>query len=226
MRRGLLLIAVLVGGTLLAWPRSASAQVSIWLQKGVSGAGAAALVAYNEDQTTYGVNLGYSVQGYLDLDLTVAYLEFPDDELPADLIGLALAPRVELHPLKQGPGMPISVGIGAGATAFGYASDELERQDDELSGWNVNGDVSLYRFFKLAPRFGITPAVGGGFVHSELTLTQSGSESTATDDAFTFQVATYLAFLDASGRIWGVAPTVAIGETVTVALRAGLVWTL
>jgi len=226
MRRGFVFIALVTGLFLLVWPRSASAQVSIWLKKGVSGAGVSGLFAYNEDQTTYGVNGGYSVQGYLDLDLTIAYLEFPDDELPADLIGLALAPRVELHPLKQGPGMPISLGLGGGITVFGFASDELEQRNAEIESYNVNADVSLYRFFRLSSNFGVSPAVGAGFVHTELTVTQFGDQETATDDAFSFQVGSYLAYLDPGGRIWGIAPQVSIGEIVTVALRAGLVWTL
>lgn len=225
MRRGLALI-LLVGALLLVGSRPASAQVSIWLKQGVSGAGVSGLVAHNEDQTTYGVNGGYSVRGFLDLDLTIAYLDFPTDPLPADLVGLAVAPRVELHPLKQGPTMPISLGVGGGVTVFGFSSDELEERGAELTGYNVNADVALYRFFKLTPTFGISPAVGAGFVHSEITLTQFGDEETSTDDELSFQVGSYLAFLDRAGRIWGVAPQVNLGETVTVAVRAGLVWTL
>jgi hypothetical protein len=226
MRRRFVLVALVSGLVLLGSTGSASAQVSIWLKKGVSGAGAAALFAYNEDQTTYGINGGYSLQGFIDLDLTLAYLEFPTDPLPEDLIGIALAPRVELHPLKQGPGIPISLGVGGGVTVFGFASDELEARGAELESFNYNADVSLYRFFKLSSNFGVTPAVGAGFVHTEVTLTQFGSEETTTDDAFSFQAATYLAFLDPNGHIWGIAPQINIGETTTFAVRAGLVWTL
>jgi hypothetical protein len=226
MRRRFVFMALVSGLFLLALTGSASAQVSIWLKKGTSGAGVAGLFAHNEDQTTYGVNGGYSIQGYIDLDLTVAYLDFPTDPLPDDLVGVAIAPRVELHPLKQGPSMPVSLGIGGGVTVFGFASDELEAQDAELASFNLNADASLYRFFKLAPNFGVTPAIGAGFVHTEVTLTQFGSEETTTDDAFSFQAATYLAFLDANGHIWGIAPQINVGETTTFAVRAGLVWTL
>lgn len=219
-------MALVSGLLLLGLTGSASAQVSIWLKKGTSGAGVAGLFAYNEDQTTYGVNGGYSIQGYIDLDLTIAYLDFPTDPLPDDLVGVAIAPRVELHPLKQGPGMPVSLGVGGGVTVFGFASDELESRDAELASFNLNADASLYRFFKLAPNVGVTPAIGAGFVHTEVTLTQFGSEETSTDDAFSFQAATYLAFLDANGHIWGIAPQINVGETTTFAVRAGLVWTL
>jgi hypothetical protein len=226
MRRRFVMVAMVSALVLVGLTGSASAQVSIWLKKGVSGAGVAGLFAYNEDHTTYGINGGYSVRGFLDLDLTLAYLDFPTDPLPEDLVGIALAPRVELHPLKQGPGMPISLGVGGGVTVFGFSSDEFEARDIEIESFNYNADVSLYRFFKLSSNFGVTPAVGAGFVHSEVTLTQFGDEETSTDDAFSFQAATYLAFLDPNGNIWGIAPQVSIGETTTFAVRAGLVWTL
>lgn len=227
MRRRLMLFALLGGLALSSWPRSASAQVSIWLQKGTSGAGAAAVFAYNEDQTTYGGNFGYSIRGFLELAITVAFLTFPNDgELPDDLVGLALAPRIELHPLKQGPGMPVSVGLGGGITGFGYSSEELDRMNVELRGNNINADASIYRFFKLASRFGVTPSLGAGYVRSSVTLTQGSSETTDTDDSFSFIGAAYFAFLDPGGRIWGVAPLVSISEVVTVGMQAGIVWTL
>jgi hypothetical protein len=227
MQRALAVIVLLCGLAVLSWPRPASAQVSIWLQKGVSGAGAAGVFAYNEDQLTYGINGGYSFGGVVELDLTIAYLDFRQESLPDDLKGAAVAPRVELHPLKQSSSMPISVGIGGGITGFGFSSDELERMNIEIESYNINGDVAVYRFFKLSSSVGITPALGGGFVHSELTVKQSGREdTTSTDDAFAFQVGTYFAFLDPGGRIWGVAPTVSLGEVTTISLRAGLVWSL
>lgn len=218
---------LLLGLALWAWPGSASAQTSIWLQKGVSGFGASASLAYNEDQTTYGFTGGYSLRGFIDFELSVAVLDFPDEPLPEDLIGVAFTPRVEWHPLKQGPGMPISVGIGAGFTYFAFGSDELERNDAELEGLNFATDATVYRFFKLSSNFGITPAAGIGYVHSETTLTQFGDEETVTDDNFGGAGGVYIAFLDRAGRIWGVAPSMAFtDEIVTVAIRAGIVWTL
>ena len=219
---------LLLGLALWAWPGSASAQTSIWLQKGVSGFGASASLAYNEDQTTYGFTGGYSLRGFIDFELSIAVLDFPDEPLPEDLVGVAFTPRVEWHPLKQGPGMPISVGIGSGLTFFNFASDELERNDTELRALNFSADATVYRFFKLSSNFGITPAAGIGYVHSETWLTQFGEEEeSVSDDNFGGAGGVYIAFLDRTGRIWGVAPSMAFtDEVVTVAIRAGIVWTL
>lgn len=220
-------IMLVTGLALFSLPRSASAQVSIWLQKGVSGAGAAVFVSENEDQTTYGVNAGYSYRGFVELDFTAAYLTFPEDPLPADLVGLVIVPRVELHPLKQGPGMPISVGIGTGLARFFFASEEFDSRGISIDSWNFIADASIYRFFKVAPRIGITPAVAGGYIHSWSTLTQFGDEvERTTDDSFSLATGAYVAYLDDAGRIWGIAPVLDFGEVVTVSLRAGVVWTL
>jgi hypothetical protein len=222
--RSLLFIVLLGGLGLFAWPRSASAQVSIWLKKGVTGAGASALVAHNADQNTFGVNGGYSLDGWLEFDLTVAYITFPENEtLPADLEGLTVAPHVEVHPLKQGEGMPVSVGVSAGYTKFFLSSGELDRRNASLDSWNLIADVSVYRFFKLAPNIGVTPAAGLGFVHSKTTLSRLSSDESSTDDSINFAFGGYLAYLDQGGRIWGIAPVVSVGDTFTIALRAGLV---
>src|SRR6266545_4967159 len=222
MRRPLVFIALVSVLAISSWPRSASAQVSIWLQKGVSGVGAAVVLGYNKDQSTYGVNGGYSINGFVDLDLTAAYLSFPEDFGPGDLQGYAIEPRIEVHPLKQGPHMPISLGIGASAAKFFFVSDTLDSRDQTLDGWNVNADASVYRFFKLAPRFGITPAVGAGFVHSWAGLKSRSGTDSSTDDTFRFAVGTYFAYLDDGGRIWGVAPAVSVGDddVTTVSVQA------
>jgi hypothetical protein len=226
VRRSLLFI-VLVGGLgVLAWPRSASAQVSIWLQKGVTGAGASAVVMHNEDQNTFGVNGGYSLDGWLEFDLTVAYIASLNEELPSDLDGLAVAPHVEVHPLKQGDGMPVSVGIQASYAKFFLSSEELDRRNTSIDMWNISGDVSVYRFFKLAPNIGVTPLAGVSFIHTEVSASRFGNQESASDDSITAAFGGYLAYLDEGGRIWGIAPTLNVGDSITIALRAGLVWTL
>jgi hypothetical protein len=219
-------VVVLGGLALLAWPRTASAQVSIWLQKGVTGAGASAVVAHNEDQNTFGVNGGYSLDGWLEFDLTLAYITSLNEELPSDLDGLAVTPHVEVHPLKQGEGMPVSVGITAGYGKFFLSSEELDRRNVSLDMWNILADVSVYRFFKLAPNIGVTPSAGISFIHSEATASQFGNEETSTDDSVTAAFGAYLAYLDEGGRIWGIAPFMNLGDSITVGLRAGLVLTL
>lgn len=208
------------------WQRSASAQ-SIWLKEGVSGLGVTAFVSGNDTQTAFGLNLGYSYRGVLDLGLTSAAYIFPDDiGLPEDLVGFGFGPRVEWHPLKQSGVVPISVGVGGFATAFGYASDEYDDADAELRGWNAGFDASIYRFFKLAPNLGITPAASVGFTHFSNTFEERFDETTATDDQVSLALGAYLAILDASGRIWGITPVVVFGEETSLGLQAGLVWTL
>lgn len=227
MRRGswIILLGVLL---LVAAPRSASAQVSIWLKKGVSGAGIGGLVQTSDEQTAYGLNGGYSFYGTFELGLTVAFLDIADQSgVPDDLVGAAVAPRVEWHPVKQSATFPVSVGLGAGVTGYAYSSDEFEQNDEDLSAYSVSADVSVYRFFKLSSNVGITPAAGLGYAYTSATFTQGTLENTETDDAVNFALGGYIAFLDQGGRIWGITPSVTIGsESTIVGLQAGVVWTL
>jgi hypothetical protein len=228
MRRALVLALLVSGLVLVSWPRSASAQVSIWLQKGVSGVGGSLVFNHNGDQNTYGVNAGYSLRGFVDFDLTIGYFTLDDDNLPPDTDGAVIIPRAEIHPLKQGPGMPVSVGVGAGIAAFALSSDEFDARNIEVQEYNINADVSVYRFFKLAPNMGITPAAEVTYVHQWATVRQFGNElDSSSVDRVGFAVATYMAFLDSAGRIWGVAPNVGFNKDgVNFGLSAGIVLTL
>lgn len=224
-RRALVLALLVSGLVLMSWPRSASAQVSIWLQKGVSGVGGAVVVEHSGDQNNYGVNAGYSLRGFVDFDLTIAYFTLDDEDLPPDTDGAVVIPRAEIHPLKQGPAMPVSVGVGAGIAAFAVSSDEFDRRDIEVEEYNINADVSVYRFFKLAPNLGVTPAAQVSYVHGWATVSQFGDEiGSSSSDRVGLGLATYVAFLDGAGHIWGVAPNVSFDKDgVNFGLRAGIV---
>jgi hypothetical protein len=229
MRRALVL-ALLVGGlALISSPRSASAQVSVWLQKGVSGVGGSVLFHHDGDVNIYGVNAGYSLRGWVDFDLTIGYATFEDDSLGDDLAGAEITPRAEVHPLKQGPGMPVSVGIGAGVSGAALSSEELDQRDIDVGLVGVNADVAVYRFFKLSSNIGISPAAEVDYTHAWITVSQFGDEIDTTDEGhFSFAFASYVAYLDRAGHIWGVAPGVGIDDDgeLSFILRAGIVLTL
>src|SRR5215471_11840546 len=98
-RRLLALLAFLV---LAAVPGVASAQVSIWLQRGVSGFGVTGGFFGNGDQLGFFTDLGYSYQGFLDFDLNAgATVPKASQAIPDDMVIYTLAPTVQVHPLKQ-----------------------------------------------------------------------------------------------------------------------------
>src|SRR5690349_2036710 len=101
-------LIVLVCAAGLAIPRSADAQVSVWMQNGVSGLGAEAGVSVDDASTTFHVAGGYSHLGVLDVDLSLDYTSFKSDNaIASDLGAYGATLALQYHPLKQGPDMPI-----------------------------------------------------------------------------------------------------------------------
>jgi hypothetical protein len=195
-------------------PSAASAQVSVWLQKGVSGVGASAGVTHSDGDTGLRVEGGYSYQGFLDLGLTLGWHDLSTDATP-DLIGYEVQPTIEYHPLKQTKEMPISLSVG---TAYGrsfISSDQLTAADISASGWGFTLASFVYRFVRINERVGVIPTLGAGWVYSSLTLSQDGVDMTVTDDGLRVLIGANLAVLDHAGHIWGIAPSLSFGHGAT-----------
>jgi len=213
---------------LVVVPSAASAQVSIWLQRGVSGFGASGSISYNNQATVYGVDGGYSYQGFLDFDLGLYYVSVPNDkQIPGleDLKTYVVAPGFQYHPLKQSKDIPISLSIGATFQKYFFQSDSLNNADATLDTWALTVNVAVYRFFRLGENTGVIPAASAVFTHGETTLTEPGfQDATGSSDDFGLGLGAYFAYIDDGGRIYGLVPSVTIGDHVTVALTFGVVW--
>lgn len=192
----------------------ASAQVSIWLQRGVSGFGFGTGVFLGNDATTLTIGGGYSYQGWIDFDLTLGYRIF-DEEIfdPLEVVEYSLAPSVQFHPLKQSKAIPISLAITAGASFSALGSDDFIG-DAGGGSYGVSGGVSVYRFFRLAESFGMIPAAAFNVAYSHVYLTDVDGEDVELDDpnatGISLSVGAYFAYIDSGGRIWGLVPQISI----------------
>ena len=191
----------------------ASAQVSIWLQRGVSGWGFGMGVFLPEDATTVTVGGGYSYQGWIELDLTLAYTTFDEETLfgQFDVGQYGLSPSVQFHPLKQSKTMPISLALTAGFNWSFLDSDNFVG-DEGGGAYGVNGGVSVYRFFRLAESFGIIPAAAFNVAWSNPYVTDEFGDDVDLDSltGISLSVGAYVAYIDSGGRVWGIVPQVAI----------------
>jgi Outer membrane protein beta-barrel domain len=192
-------------------PSAASAQVSVWLQKGVSGVGASVGVSHTDGDTGVQFEGGYSFEGFLDLGLTLGRHDLSTDATP-DLIGYEVQPTIEYHPLKQTKEMPISLSVG---TAYGRSfivSDQLSANDISASAWNFTLASFVYRFIRINERVGVIPTFGAGWVYSSLTLSRFGDDMTVSDDGLRVLIGANLAVLDHANHIWGIAPSLSFGH--------------
>ena len=195
-------------------PAAASAQVSVWLQKGVSGVGASAGVSHSDGDTGLQLQGGYSYEGFLDLGLTLGRHDLSTDQIP-DLVGYEIKPTIEYHPLKQTKEMPISLSVGTAYGRDSFASDQLSEAGVSASAWNFTLASFVYRFVRINDRVGVIPTLGAGWVYSSSTLSRGGVEMTATDDGLRVLIGANLAVLDHQGHIWGVAPSLSFGHGAT-----------
>ncbi len=214
---------LLAGLLLLLGSSSASAQVSVWLQRGTSGFGASASLASGGDVTSIGVHGGYSYQGFLDFNLGLLRHSFDDDAFAgADVAAYGLAPSVEYHPLKQGPNMPVSVGVGAGFQYFIFESDDFA-PGVELEGWTLTLTGSVYRFFRLGETTGVIPTAALIYAHSTTTLSNDFDSVDDSDDSVALGLNAYFALL--SGKnIFGLVPFIIIGDDVTLGINLAVIF--
>jgi hypothetical protein len=205
---GLLVLVVMFA------PSVASAQVSVWLQKGVSGVGASVGAAHSDGDTGLHLDVGYSYQGFLDLGLTLGRHDLSTDTTPG-LIGYEVKPTIEFHPLKQTKEMPISLSVGTAYGRSSIASDQLSAAGISASAWEFTLASFVYRFVRINERVGVIPTFGAGWVYSSVTLSQNGVDRTTSDDGLRVLIGANLAILDHAAHIWGVAPSLSFGHGAT-----------
>ncbi|HEX3765829.1 MAG TPA: hypothetical protein VHW23_44335 [Kofleriaceae bacterium] len=193
----------------LVVPAVARAQGS-WLQKGVSGVSAEVTVSHDAGSSTLGLTGGYSHQGFLDVGVTLAWIDANIPNIP-DLSAYSLGAELVYHPLKQTKTIPLSVEVETSYTQDFFSSDTLSANGASVSQWGTTLGAGAYRFFPLSERIGVSPLIEFAWRHQSATLTLVDGSQTTTDDAFVIGLSAALAYLDSAGHIWGVAPAVAFG---------------
>jgi hypothetical protein len=197
---------------------SARAQVSVWLQKGVSGVGASSGVLFASGQTGLNAEVGYSYLGFLELDLDLGWAHAGGDpDIDGSSIdGLNVGTVLQFHPVKQSKEFPVSIDLqGASRQSF-YFSQALDDQGISAAGWQIGLGGGIYRFVPLAPSIGVIPEVDLAWIHSSTTLSMDHMDLlTSTQDDLQIIVGANFAILDSAGHIWGVTPTLGFGTMAT-----------
>jgi hypothetical protein len=181
-----------------------------WLQRGVSGVEGDLTVSHSSGTSEFSATAGYSHQGFLDVNVTLGLVDTTIAGLP-DLSVYTLGFELAYHPLKQSKQIPLSVSVALGYSQNFYSSDTLRENDASLSLWATSVVAGAYRFIPVAERIGVIPQVNLGWIHSSASQTFLDETQTNTDDLLLFELQGGLAYLDAGGHIWGVAPSVTFG---------------
>jgi hypothetical protein len=218
-------LIVLVCAAGLAIPGSANAQVSVWLQNGVSGAGAEAGVSVDDSSTTFHVAGGYSHLGVFDFDLGFEYVTFnSDNAIASDLGAYGAVFAVQYHPLKQGPDMPISLGFQLGVPFAKLTSSQFDAQGVSGTLVGIAAGVAAYRFVKLAPSIGVTPSIGILYTYTHIALDDmAGNELTNSDNHLGVSLTGNFGFLGSTGMIYGVSPSLTLSDNVQFGVTVSVI---
>lgn len=222
-KRWLVVLICVMG---LSITRRADAQVSVWLQDGTSGFGARTGIGVDDSSTSFNVEGGYSHLGVLDVVVGLTYVMYKNDNAIApDLGAYGGLVGLQYHPLKQRAEMPISLGLGVAVPAIKLTSQRLDDAGVSASAVGVGAGIEAYRFIKLAPDIGVTPSVALAYTYRHTSVSNMSGDSVTNDDNhFGVSLTSYFGFLGANGTIYGVAPSLQIGDPISFTLYVGMIW--
>lgn len=177
----------------------------LYLPDRTSGLGVAAAVSANDDFTTFSLGAGYSYKAFIDGGVFVNRLGLSSDSPKVSAIGVQ--PYVNVHLLRQGDSMPISVAATGNFQKYFYSTDDESR---DISGYSFFLGGSAYRRFGLSDVISVTPeaTLGYSFIH---TTGLAGVTKLSRDDgSLLFQLAANLAYRAGDGPIWALNPYMAV----------------
>ncbi|MBT7913119.1 hypothetical protein HN588_04335 [Candidatus Bathyarchaeota archaeon] len=201
---------------LLAIATKAADGQGTFLQMGESGVGINGGFELLDDGSAFGVGIGYSVIGVLDMGVEVAKGNIDDKELGTDISFTALSPSLGVHVLKQSEEVPISFYIEGGYLKGTYSADFLDELDWDVtaSGWGIGG--SVFGRIPLSPEAELIPMIGIAHASTEVEIKDRFGDSVSNDDASTsFDVGVSFAFKLPPKTILFISPGLNFGEEST-----------
>jgi hypothetical protein len=88
----------------------------------------------------------------------------------------------------------------------------------------ISAGVAAYRFVKLAPRIGVTPSIGIQYSYRHIALDDmAGNELTNSDNHLGVSLTGNFGFLGPAGMIYGISPSLTLGDNVQFSLAFSLI---
>jgi hypothetical protein len=201
---------------LLAIATKAADGQGTFLQMGESGVGINGGFELLDDGSAFGVGIGYSVIGVLDMGVEVAKGNIDDKELGTDISFTGLSPSLGVHVLKQSEEIPFSFYVEGGYLKGTYSADFLDELDWDMtaSGWGIGG--SVFGRIALSSEAELIPSIGVTHTSTEVEIKDRLGDSISNDDASTsFDVGVSFAFKLPPQTILFISPGLNFGEEST-----------
>lgn len=181
-----------------------------FLERGQSGLGVGVGFSTNENSSSFGVSLGYSISGIVDLGFSVERVNADND-----LHATAVSPSLSFYPLKQNESVPFTLGFGFGYQSQELSSDSFGGYDVEISGDYYSIGASLQRTIYASDRSRVQPMIGVSFVTGTTKVKTSWGSGESEDDATGFSLGLAGIFDVSPKTIFALTPQIGISEGVT-----------
>ena len=173
-------VTVLLTLTILLSTEIAYSQSS-FLKYRQSGIGLSAFLNSGENYTGFGASFGYSFASKFDLGLVVGRTNFDDEVIGRDGNGTSFSPFATVTLFKPSKisilGAELSASYGYGS----YNSDELKRQNLDLSEDGINAGGTIYMRIETSPTLDVFPRLSIAYAKiSQKLENAAGQSETAT----------------------------------------------
>ena len=187
----------------------------MFLEKGQNGFGVQAYFGTNEEMNLLGIDVGYSYNGIIDIDIGFAKGTTKDEpKLSANMI----QPSVSFYLLKQNANMPLSLSTGVGYQKGFYSSDYYDDRDIDVtsSGFSLNGDI--FTIVKLGD-FSVIPTISIGYESTTRKVKYSGSTNKEDESSTSIDFLVPLVF-NVGSNMFSFAPGISIDDDNTTLILA------
>ena len=190
-----------------------------YVQRGVSAFGISGGASFDEDGSGVGLDMGYSINGLMDISAGLAKYSVDESELGFELSNTGVGPSFTFYPLKQSPDVPMSLALGLGYVKQWVSSDALDAANLEFTASSWVFGVNIFSSIQTSPTVNLIPSLGISHALNELKVKNTNRNSsyygeTESDDSdlTTFSFGLGLSFQLPSAQIFFVEPGISANK--------------
>jgi hypothetical protein len=205
---------MLLAAAAVALTASTTSAQTQFLDGNASGFGVNVGLINGEASTGFGGEVSLSSNGLFDLGVGLNRYSIDDEEMGlTELSALGVAPRVNVHLMRQSKAVPFSVMATGSYEWVSYSGDLLDDLDVDMTGASYDFGGALYTRFALNPVLDLVPSVAVRHVENKIETEDALGAAVSRDDTgTTFSVTPSLGFKLGPVNILNLNPTLEFGD--------------
>ena len=194
-----------------------------YVPRGTSAFGFISSISISEDARGIGLNTGYSIEGIVDLGLSISRSSIDNDFID-DLSGTSLGLGIAIHALKPMEGLPLSVTADLSIGRFFYSADVLDELNADFTGTGIGVGFTFAGHLPISEQTNFIPSLGVTYISLKAELEALGEKVSEDDEQVAFSIGFAFASRLPSHAVFLVGPNISVGEnTTTFSISVGFV---